>query len=167
MNEIISRINENKYSVKFLNESEVKINNEIKEYLIKKVSGSTFIIKMGDKIFNLNLLEQNNSSFEFLINGKIINVTAKTLLQDKAEELITHQSESHSKSLIVKAPMPGLILKIKKSDGDEVKKGETVMILEAMKMENEIRAPISGKISFNSIKEGISIEKNAKLFEIK
>lgn len=46
----------------------------------------------------------------------------------------------------IKSPMPGTILDIKVSVGDAVKEGDVLMILEAMKMENEIQAPLSGKV---------------------
>lgn len=55
-------------------------------------------------------------------------------------------SSGKSGSAKIESPMPGNILKISVKVGDEVKKGQTVFVLEAMKMENEIAAPIAGKI---------------------
>ena len=52
----------------------------------------------------------------------------------------------------VNAPMPGTILDIKVSDGSSVKAGDVIMILEAMKMENEILAPSDGKVSITTTK---------------
>jgi len=63
--------------------------------------------------------------------------------------------------------MPGLVLKIFKSTGGKVSKGETVLILEAMKMENEIKAPIDGILFELNIEQGKAIEKNKILFSIK
>jgi biotin carboxyl carrier protein len=62
--------------------------------------------------------------------------------------------------------MPGLILKLKKRIGDEVEAGEPVLILEAMKMENELRSPSRGKIREIFVKEGTAVEKGAALFII-
>ena len=62
--------------------------------------------------------------------------------------------------------MPGMILKVKKQPGDEVIQGESVMILEAMKMENDLRAPVSGIIKSINVKEGIAVEKGTVLFTI-
>ncbi len=57
----------------------------------------------------------------------------------------------------VAAPMPGTILQIKKNGGETVKKGETIMILEAMKMENEIIAPRDGVIAQIIVAKGASV----------
>lgn len=57
----------------------------------------------------------------------------------------------------VKAPMPGNILDVKVNVGDTVAKGQTVVILEAMKMENEIVAPEAGKVTSITVKKGDTV----------
>lgn len=57
----------------------------------------------------------------------------------------------------LKAPMPGTILKVNVGTGDSVKKGQVLLILEAMKMENEIVAPSDGKISSVNVAKGTSV----------
>lgn len=167
MNEFVSRIAERKYSVKFLDESHLQLNEKEYEYSIKKISSDSYVLELNNKTFICSVIENRNSSFEILVNGNLKKVISQSLISDKAEELLKAQSKEHSSVMVVKAPMPGLILKIKKQNGEHVERGETVMILEAMKMENEIRAPISGCITLDSIKEGMSVEKNTKLFEIR
>ncbi len=61
------------------------------------------------------------------------------------------------------APMPGMIVKYEKGVGDSVEKGETVLILEAMKMENALPAPVSGTIKAVNFSSGDSVAKNAVL----
>lgn len=58
----------------------------------------------------------------------------------------------------VTSPMPGKILSVKTSVGASVKKGEVIMILEAMKMENEIVAPEDGTVASIDVAEGASVE---------
>ena len=65
------------------------------------------------------------------------------------------------------APMPGTILKIKKAEGDSVKAGDVVLVLEAMKMENEITAPADGVIASLSLTEGSTVAGGDLLFEVK
>lgn len=63
----------------------------------------------------------------------------------------------------VNSPMPGKILSIKASVGQAVKRGEVIMILEAMKMENEIVAPSDGTIASINVNEGASVEAGSVL----
>ena len=67
----------------------------------------------------------------------------------------------------VVAPMPGTILKVLKATGDVVKAGEVVLILEAMKMENEITAPADGTIGSLNLTEGSTVAGGDLLFEVK
>ncbi len=65
------------------------------------------------------------------------------------------------------APMPGTILKVLKVQGDSVKAGEVVLVLEAMKMENEIVAPADGTISILTLTAGSTVAGGDLLFEVK
>ena len=63
----------------------------------------------------------------------------------------------------VKAPMPGLVLDVKVQPGDTIKKGETLLILEAMKMENAIKSPIDAVVKSIEVKSQQAVDKNAVL----
>ncbi len=67
---------------------------------------------------------------------------------------------------VVKAPLPGLIMKLLVKQGDTVKEGDTLCIMEAMKMENKIASNISGSVSTIHIKEGDSVLEGQELFTI-
>ena len=66
----------------------------------------------------------------------------------------------------VAAPMPGNILSVNVATGDTVKKGQVLMILEAMKMENEIMAPCDGKVTAVAVTKGAAVESGALLCTI-
>lgn len=66
----------------------------------------------------------------------------------------------------VNAPMPGNILRIDVKEGDKVKAGQTLLILEAMKMENEIQAPCDGTITALNVRKGDSVETQALICTI-
>ncbi len=64
------------------------------------------------------------------------------------------------------APMPGLVIDVKVSPGDEVTKGQALLIIEAMKMENVMKAPADGVVKAVHTESGKSVEKNDKLIEL-
>ncbi len=66
----------------------------------------------------------------------------------------------------IKAPMPGTILDVRVQAGQAVKKGQVLVILEAMKMENEIQAPCDGTVTSVSVKKGDSVETQALICTI-
>ncbi len=113
----------------------------------------------------MSAVEKGNSEFIIYLNGKVLETKVLSALQEKAANLIESKLIKHSLT-VVKSPMPGMILKIRKKVGDEIIHGESVMILEAMKMENDIRSQVSGKIKDIKVKEGQAVEKSAILFSI-
>lgn len=83
---------------------------------------------------------------------------AKTVAEEKTEEPITGKT--------VKAPMPGSVLRFTVKPGDSVTKGQTVVILEAMKMENSIASDYTGKVKRLLVKEGATVAADAPMIEI-
>jgi biotin carboxyl carrier protein len=66
----------------------------------------------------------------------------------------------------LKAPMPGLVVSVQVSEGDVVEKGQILVILESMKMQNELRAPSAGKVGRLRIKAGESVEQKQTLLNL-
>ncbi|MFZ2898198.1 MAG: biotin/lipoyl-containing protein [Saprospiraceae bacterium] len=66
----------------------------------------------------------------------------------------------------IRAPMPGLVLQILAGPGDEVKRGEALLILEAMKMENVIKSPGDGVVGQVSVEKGQAVDKGQVLFRM-
>ena len=63
----------------------------------------------------------------------------------------------------IDSPMPGKVIKILKKEGDEVKEGDGIVVIEAMKMENELKTPKPGKVKEIKVKEGDAVEAGARL----
>ena len=66
----------------------------------------------------------------------------------------------------IESPMPGTILSVNVKDGDSVKKGQVLFILEAMKMENEIMAPCDGTVNSVSVAKGANVDSGALLCKL-
>lgn len=104
---------------------------------------NTIQIKLGNKISNLQLKDR----FDLLLEQMGMNNTASQALRE------------------IKAPMPGLILDLKVKPGDEVKKGDVILILEAMKMENILKSPGDGIVKAVKVSLNQSVEKNQVLIQ--
>jgi len=106
----------------------------------------------------------NNKVYEVLVNNNRYSISIANDLDLQIKEMgFSLGSTKHVDS--IKAPMPGLILDINVKVGQEVKEDETLLILEAMKMENIIISPRNGKIKSISVAKGDAIEKNELLIE--
>jgi len=106
-----------------------------------------------------------NKTFTLIINKKLITVQVK----DKFDQMIAALGmnvKSHNKASNIKAPMPGMILRVLVNTGERIKKGDVVLILEAMKMENSIKAPHDGIIKEIKIQKGQIVEKNQELIAL-
>jgi biotin carboxyl carrier protein len=68
--------------------------------------------------------------------------------------------------VLVKAPMPGLVLRLEVAVGDAVRAGQGVVVLEAMKMENELKAPVAGRVAGIHAQAGQAVDKGAALVEV-
>jgi biotin carboxyl carrier protein len=76
---------------------------------------------------------------------------------------LTATAQSQEKTREIKAPMPGLVVKVEVREGEEVKPGDGLVVVEAMKMENEIRAHRKGVIRNIFIKEGMTVDQGQTL----
>lgn len=165
MNELIVTIGEQKKAIELINKSKVRLNDTEHDVSLSKLSDYLYLLKVDEKVYEVTTTRLDNEKFLFSIDGRQITATARTALQEKAHELL-EKREAESSEDSVKAPMPGLILKILKKEGEQVKLGDPLIVLEAMKMENEIRSPSNGIISKINYSEGQSVEKDAAILNI-
>ncbi|MGI8892155.1 MAG: biotin/lipoyl-containing protein [Bacteroidia bacterium] len=103
--------------------------------------------------------------FQIRINNNIYVVEA----QDKYDELLKKMGfdlKNNLKADNIKAPMPGLVLEVKVADGQKISKGDPVVVLEAMKMENILKAVSDGIVKRVAVVKGDKVEKNDLLIEM-
>lgn len=142
------------------------INDNPFEWDITHIEGDRYHIIYKGKSYKAEL---ENADFEsktmtLKINGSNYEVELKDKFDLLLEKLGMNDLAS-SKVNDIKAPMPGLIFSIKIKEGDEVKKGDAIMILEAMKMENVLKSPGDGVVKAIKVKKGDSVEKNEVLVQ--
>lgn len=131
-----------------------------------EIRDGKFHILQDNQSFEATVLEANYSTKTFLI--KINRNTYEVTLKDKFDLLVEKLGFSNmmtQKVNNIKAPMPGLVLDIIVNVGDTVAKGDSVLILEAMKMENVIKADGDAVVKSIEIEKGTAVEKNQILVE--
>ncbi len=123
------------------------------------------ILRIGYRIYKIDDVEREGHHVSFTMNGVRHQVEVKDE-QDLLLERLGFQTDTAASAGSVRAPMPGKILELLVTEKDSVELGDPVAILEAMKMENELKAPASGIITEIHVQNGDSVEKNQPLIEI-
>lgn len=145
---------------------ELSINSKKSEADIKQLNASSWHIIDQLKSYNAEVVSFNaaEKTAEIKVNNNIYSISAKDqydVLLDK----LGLSSLNSAKVSEIKAPMPGLVLKIMVAEGDEVKKGDNLFVLEAMKMENIIKSPADVVVKTVKIKPGDKVEKGQVLLQ--
>lgn len=162
-----AKVNEKKeFQIKFHNSHSGTIDgNEFDMDIAEEKSGILHVLN-NHQSYNVEVLKADLSekSFTIKVNGNIYNLNVK----DKYDELLKSlgfENLGASKVNEVKAPMPGLVLDIRVAVGDEVKKGDALLVLEAMKMENIIKSPSDGIVKKIPVNKAQAVEKNQVLIQ--
>ncbi|QMW05870.1 acetyl-CoA carboxylase biotin carboxyl carrier protein subunit [Spirosoma foliorum] len=153
------------FSIDFLPEGQT-LNGELFAWDLVKLSDRTFHILHQNRSFTAEVLELNTAekTVTLKINGHIYPVK----LKDRFDQLLEKMGMgtlASAKINELKAPMPGLIVGISVQPGDEVRKGDSLLILEAMKMENMLKAPADATIKTIRVSKGDRVEKGQVLVE--
>ncbi len=156
--------NEYKVSVKEIDASyEVKMNDKSFVVDYYQPSRSTLSVIINGRSYEVDLTEEEEI-LDVLIEGEhfhvnIFDESAQRLKGGKKGEAVTGKQ-------VIKAPMPGKVVKILKKVGEEVKPGDGLVVVEAMKMENELKSKGVGVVKEIKVEEGTGVEGNAVLMEV-
>lgn len=163
-------VNKDKKFKTKLNLEESTFEGTLNDLFIKgnfiKINNYQYHIIHQEKSYTVDIIKLNIEEKKMLL--KINSIKFDVELKDKYDELLHNLGLDNlavKKINEIKAPMPGMVLSILIKEGDEVKKGDSLIVLEAMKMENIIKSPTDGIIKkINAIK-GIAVEKNQLLIQ--
>jgi biotin carboxyl carrier protein len=145
---------------------ELSINHNKIDADVKQLNASTWHIINQLRSYNVEVISFNaaEKTAEIKVNNNIYTVTAKDQF-DVLLDKLGLSSMNNAKVSEVKAPMPGMVLKVFVTEGADVKKGDNLFILEAMKMENIIKATADVTVKTVKIKPGDKVEKNQVLLQ--
>ena len=162
-----ARVNDHHELVFEKKKNHVLMNNIEWQSDLKEIRSGTFHLLINNKSFNVEVVEADakTKTYKLLVNNKIISVSLKDKLDDLLHEL-GMDAMAVAKVNDLKAPMPGLVLDILVKEGDKINKGDTLIVLEAMKMENALKAIADATVKKVSVKKGNTVEKNQVLVQL-
>ena len=137
------------------------VRGDEKEYLVDahQVQGSVWSILYGTNSFEVDV-QRKGDDYEVLIGGDCHKFT---LMNEQLKALSRAGGKAAAGKALLTSPMPGKVVKLLVKEGEEVKSDQGVIVVEAMKMENELKSAVAGKVKEIFVKEGEIVESGAKL----
>ena len=143
-------------------------------------AGKAYRLTVGEENFDVEILQAKDGELDLLIDGKRVTAYVSS---DSAKRWVTihgqtfvltkssgtrrgGQKPGHQAAGELTAPMPGQIRALNVSEGDTVTKGQTLLVLEAMKMEIRIHAPLDGVVKKLFVKQGQTVEREQTLLSV-
>jgi len=140
------------------------INGELQPFDMNHIQNGSYHLILNGVSYEMEVLQSDAANKEYLIkvNGKKVEINLRTKYDDLLKELGMDAS-SALRVGDLKAPMPGLVVNIPVEDGQAVLKGDTLLVLETMKMENSLKASADATVKKIAVKKGQAVEKNEVL----
>ncbi|MEN0046360.1 MAG: biotin/lipoyl-containing protein [Bacteroidota bacterium] len=148
-----------------IGEEEIELTTaDLAQLNVIPTSEKAYHVLHESKSYHAQIEPQDAKQFEVILNGNKYQVA----LSDEYDQLIDKMGltiANSDKVTDIKAPMPGLVLSVEVEEGQAVNKGEALLILEAMKMENVIKSPGEGVVKSITVEKGKAVEKGTVLIE--
>lgn len=164
---------------------ELKIKDRTAKVEILEQTGTVYKVKIGDRTYEVDVTKVENGVYSVIYQGKstnmemiegdahnkyIVNTRSNDynveIIDAKARYLAASKGNLDGDDTIISSPMPGKIVKLLVAEGDQVSKGDTLVVVSAMKMESEYKSPVDGQVSKVFVKADDTVEGNQPLVEI-
>ncbi len=161
----ITTIDDKQYTVDVINERHVSVNGKIIEVDFHTVSGQPVYSMISNGKSYEAYVYPEDKDWQVLLHGRLYQAT----VEDEREQrirLAAGAGTAQGGEFHLKAPMPGLVVAIPVEEGQAVKKGEVLVILESMKMQNELKSPRDGVVQRIKVQPGESVDQRASLLSV-
>ncbi|HSE89466.1 MAG TPA: biotin/lipoyl-containing protein [Candidatus Binatia bacterium] len=160
----IAKLGEQTYTVEIeeIGKSLYRVSVEGNEFLVdgKKTGRTNYSLIVDNRSFEIEV-DNAEDEYRVLVDGRNYHVN---LVDERRIRVGGTQSDVQLQGRQrVSVPMPGKVIEVLVSEGDNVEKGQGLVIVEAMKMENEVRSPIAGEVKEIKVKPGDAVEGGAVL----
>lgn len=161
----VTTIDGKEYEIEVVDDHHVRIGGRLLTVDFESVSGQPVFSLILDGKSHESFVYQSDEGWQVLLYGRQFQVKVEDerekRLRAAAGGGVAEGGEFH-----LKAPMPGLVVTIPVSEGQEVKKGQVLVILESMKMQNELKSPRDGVVAHIKAKAGESVEQKQILLNL-
>lgn len=161
----IATVEDREFLVEVIDDRHISINGKTYQVDFESVSGQPVYSLIVDGKSHEAYVQENDNVWQVLLRGRLYPVRVEDerekRLRAAAGGGVAETGEFH-----LKAPMPGLIVAIPVAEGQEVKKGQVLLILESMKMQNELKSPRDGIVNRIKIRAGESVEQKQSLLSV-
>jgi len=149
-----------------LDEHGVHVDGERVSAAVESINGSPVrMVTIGDEVHRVVVRAGARGAYTLWLDGYRFEIQA---LDERARAIreLSGKNAGPSGPAPLVAPMPGLIVRVNAQPGDQVQAGQGLVVMEAMKMENELRAPAAGRVRAILAGPGTAVEKGAVLVEL-
>lgn len=165
MHTYIATVNGQTYRIELLDEHHVRINGKVYEIDFRTIDGRPiYTLLASGRSYEATIAEVQDA-WEVLLEGVLYRVQVEDERERRIREQAGQKAGTRAAARIT-SPMPGLVVEVKVEPGQKVTQDAVLLILESMKMQNEIRAPRDGVVKRVHVKPGQSVEQNALLVEL-
>ena len=157
--------NESKYAIRNPFSEQLRINGHKREIQIFENDEGFTYLEYKSKKYLAEIIDKTQNKYSVLINGVSYSFTIESPISYTRRKYLEKHKQTN-KLEVVAAPMPGKIVELLVEENSRIKEGDSILILEAMKMQNEIIAQIGGKVHKIYVKPGDTVAKDETLMEI-
>lgn len=161
----ITTIGEKEYTVEILDEKHISINGKVMAVDFAAVSSQPVYSLLIDGQSYEAYIYPGEENWEVLLRGRLYPARVEDE-REKRLKAAASSSVAESGEFHLKAPMPGLVIAVPVAEGQPVKKGDVLLILESMKMQNELKSPKDGIVQRVRVKAGETVEQKATLLSV-
>ena len=162
----ITTVDGKEFQIEIVDDKHIRIGERLLAVDFESVNGQpVFSIILDGKSYE-SFISEGDEGWQVLMRGRQYQIT----VEDEREKRLRAAAGggvAEGGEFNLKAPMPGLVVAIPVAEGQEIKKGQVLIILESMKMQNELKSPKDGIVERIRVKAGESVEQKQPLLSVK
>jgi biotin carboxyl carrier protein len=161
----ITTVEGRQFLVEIIDEKHISVDGKVYEVDFESVSGQPVYSLIVDGKSHEAYVARDDENWEVLLRGRLFPI----LVEDEREKRLRSAAGggvAETGEFHLRAPMPGLVVAVHVEEGQAVKKGQVLLILESMKMQNELKSPRDGTIGRMRIKAGETVEQKQTLLSV-